>query len=198
MSTLSRAVREWSAEQNSILGLPPDCVANAGLFASLIHPDDRERVEQQYRRAYQAESGGVYDALFRIVRASDGAERWVQATGRVHFDPAGKPIRGVGTLADVTERRSTELALQARTAELETVLDTVPIAVWIAHDVEGRRISGNRAAVSRLRLAASDNLSLAAPMPERPRPFPRLQNGVELEPEATAAAGRPWRAHPQQ
>ena len=84
---------------------------------------------------------------------------------------------------DVTERRRTELALQARTAELETVLDTVPIAVWLAHDPDGRRISGNRAAASRLRLAATDNLSLAAPEPERPRHFRVYHDGVELAPE---------------
>ena len=52
---------------------------------------------------------------------------------------------------DVTERRRTELALQARTAELETVLDTVPISVWLAHDPEARRVTGNRAAAHRLR-----------------------------------------------
>jgi diguanylate cyclase (GGDEF)-like protein/PAS domain S-box-containing protein len=175
--------REWSQEQKAILGLPADCLADSALFTSLIHPEDRDRVSQQYGRAYDSVSGGTYQAQFRIFRARDGTERWVQATGRVHFDAAGNPIRGIGTLADVTERRRTELALQERTAELETVLDTVPIAVWLAHDQEARRITGNRAAAARLRLTAADNLSLVAPEGERPKHFQVYQDGEAARPE---------------
>mgnify|MGYP000956419127 CR=1 FL=1 len=125
-------------------------------YATLLVPDQDAGRSEQVR------------ALVRILRAGDGAERWVEARGRVYFDDAGRPVRDVGTLADVTERRRIELALQARTAELETVLDTVPIAVWLAHDVETRRITGNRAAANTLRLGATDNMSLAAPDAERP------------------------------
>ena len=90
----------------------------------------------------------------------------------------GWPSRSV--FRDVTERRRTEIALQARTAELETVMETVPVAVWLAHDREARRISGNRHAAQQLRLAPSDNLSLAAPATERPRHFRVYQDGLEL------------------
>jgi diguanylate cyclase (GGDEF)-like protein/PAS domain S-box-containing protein len=85
---------------------------------------------------------------------------------------------------DVSERRRTELALHARTAELETVLETVPIAVWLAHDREGRRrITGNRYAAEQLRLTRGDNLSLAAPAAERPRHFRVYRDGVEVPPD---------------
>ena len=298
----------WSDEQKAILGLAPDRQADHALFASLIHPDDRNWVIERYRRAYAPASGGRYRAQFRIRRADDGAERWVEATGRVHFDELGRPIRGVGTLADVTERRRavealkeseeryralvetgpdavlahvegiiilanrqaaelfgvddaaaligraifdlvaeesiglaqertaalrspgdrlepaqltyrrldgspfvveaaaaavaidgrlamqvvfrdvterrrTEIALQARTAELETMMETVPVAVWLAHDREARRITGNRHGATQLRLAPSDNLSLAAPPAERPRHFRVYRDGLEVPPE---------------
>ena len=107
----STGVRDWSPEQKSILGLPPESVADPALFASLIHPEDRDRVVRAYRRAYDVDGGGHYRAQFRITRANDRAERWIEATGRVHFDETGKPVRGVGTLADVTEWRRTHIAL---------------------------------------------------------------------------------------
>lgn len=297
--------RRWSDELKRILGLPLDCQPGTSLFASVIHPADRERVEAQYQHAYDVRSGGQYRAQFRILRPRDQDERWVETTGRIHFDEAGRPVRGVGTLADITERRRTvaalqeseeryralieagpdavlvhrqgeiilanhaagtlfgaadpqrllgrsvfelmmpeslelararlgelrdagdrvdpaefvyrrldgspfvveaagacvqldgrlaiqsafrdtterrrtERALQARTAELETLLDTVPVSVWVAHDDEGRRISGNRAASARLRLGTADNLSLSAPEGERPRHFRVFRQGVAV------------------
>ena len=65
--------------------------ADHALFASLIHPDDRDWVVERYRRAYEPAGGGRYRAQFRIRRADDGAERWVEATGRVHFDEPRPP-----------------------------------------------------------------------------------------------------------
>ena len=175
--------RQWSDEHKAILGLPANCMPDQDLFASLIHAEDRESVGRAYDRAYDVASGGRFKAQFRILRARDGAVRWVEATGRLHFDEAGQPVRAVGTLADITERRCTELALQARTAELETFLETVPIAVWLAHDTECRRITGNPAAAGRLRLGTADNLSLAAPELERPRHFRILRHGAVVPPD---------------
>ncbi|HEX6015567.1 MAG TPA: PAS domain S-box protein, partial [Geminicoccaceae bacterium] len=300
--------RRWSDEQKAILGLPPDTRPDHGLFVSLIHPDDRAWVVERYRRAYEPAGGGRYQAEFRVIRAADGAERWVEATGRVFFDRAGRPTRGVGTLVDVTERRRAvealkeseeryralvdtapdavyahqdgvivlanrqaaalfgaehpgalvgrsvfglvdeaslplarartaaltvpgaraelaeltyrrldgtpfaveaaaaavqvegrlvvqvvfrdvtarkraEAALQARTAELETVMETVPVAVWLAHDPDDRRITGNRHAAELLRLAPVENQSLSAPEGQRPAHFRVLKDGRELPPD---------------
>ena len=305
---LISGTRRWSDEFKAILGLPPEARPDQELFAALIHPEDRDWVNERYRRAYESEGGGHYRAEFRILRAGDGAERWVEATGRVLFDEAGRPTRGVGTLADITERRRTseavreseeryralvetspdavyahqdgvivlanrqaaalfgadspatllgrpvftlvdetslplardrtaslttpgaraelaeltyrrldgtpfaveaaaaavlvegrlviqvvfrdvtlrrraELALQARTTELETVMETVPVAVWLAHDAQGRRITGNRCAAELLRMPPTANQSLGAPDQERPSHFRVLKDGRELRPD---------------
>ncbi len=41
---------------------------------------------------------------FRILRRSDGVERWVRTEGRIQRDTAGRAIRGTGIIADITER----------------------------------------------------------------------------------------------
>ncbi|MBN8996314.1 MAG: PAS domain-containing protein [Rhizobiales bacterium] len=104
--------RQWSPEFLAILGLPPETGPDQEVFASLIHPDDAERVLALYSRAYSSPDDPTYQAEFRIRRADDGAERWVVTTGRVYFSPAGKPLRGVGTLRDVDARRRMEEALR--------------------------------------------------------------------------------------
>ena len=100
--------RQWSPEFKAICGLPIEAEADSELFSSLIHPLDRDRVNELYRRAYASPGDAAYEAEFRICRADDAVERWVVSTGRVYFDAAGKPLRGIGTLRDIDERRRSE------------------------------------------------------------------------------------------
>jgi PAS domain S-box-containing protein len=65
-------------------------------------------------------------------------------------------------------RRDAADALRSRTLELETVLATVPAAVWFTYDLDGRNISGNRQAAAWLRLPERANLSIVAQAQERP------------------------------
>jgi PAS domain S-box-containing protein len=105
-------VRHWSAQFRAILGLPEEIEPDDRLFASLIHPSDRDRIDEMYRRVYAGENGGGYAAEFRIRRADDGARRWVSARGRVFFDGDGRPTRGIGALYDITTRKQAEEALK--------------------------------------------------------------------------------------
>jgi PAS domain S-box-containing protein len=103
--------RNWSKEFRSICGLPDDLQADPDFFATLIHPDDRDWVYDRYRAAYQPSGDGRYEVECRIVRYDDGAERWVLIKGQISFDSQGKPVRGVGTLLDVTDQKRTAAAL---------------------------------------------------------------------------------------
>jgi PAS domain S-box-containing protein len=109
--------RSWSEEFHRIMGVEPDHPADAAFFSSLIHPEDREEVERLYAEAYASPDNGRYVAEFRIRRHNDGAERWVRTEGRVTFGADGRPVRGTGTLLDITERRQIEAELEARVAE---------------------------------------------------------------------------------
>ena len=53
--------------------------------------------------------GAPYDIEHRIVVAQSASSRsqlkWVRERAEVTFDASGKPLEGVGTVQDVTERR---------------------------------------------------------------------------------------------
>ena len=76
----------------------------------------------------------------------------------------------------------TENLLRQNVEEMQTLLETLPIGVFIAHDADCRRITGNRSASELLRMSAGDNLSKSAEPGQAPTHFRVCRNGIELAP----------------
>lgn len=74
----------------------------------LVHPDDRSRVGHEVRTALDGGSD-IWSSCFRLSR-SDGSYAWVEDRASIVRDPAGKAIRMVGCLKDV----SGEVEMEAR------------------------------------------------------------------------------------
>jgi len=79
-------------------------------FLARVHPDDRAMVDEAHRTALAG--SGVLTFDYRILRASDGAERWLSSTGEVEFGADGKAMRVLGAVYDITERKEMESALR--------------------------------------------------------------------------------------
>ncbi len=77
-------------------------------------------------------------------------------------------------------RREIAGEVELQKARLQTVLETVPAAVWFTFDTDGRQATGNRRACELLRIDSASNASLSAPPDERPVHFHAFQNGVEM------------------
>ena len=72
---------------------------------------------------------------------------------------------------------------RTRSDELSVLLDTVPVAVYITHDPQALKITGNRLSYEWLRIPVGTNFSKSAPEGERPEMFKLFKNGVEIQPE---------------
>jgi PAS domain S-box-containing protein len=89
---------------------------------------------------------------------------------------------------DITAHKAAQEALRhseererARARELETLMDAVPAAVWVANDRECARLSGNRTSYELLRMATGVNVSQTGPEHERPRHFRVLRGGSAID-----------------
>ena len=82
-----------------------------------VHPDDRDRVEQEIGRALS--SPGVTQIEHRHVR-KDGVVIWIQSRPRLAFDPVtGKPNAVTDVMRDVTAQKAAEAELIVARAAAE-------------------------------------------------------------------------------
>ena len=137
-------------------------------------------------RALRAEPA-LRDVPVILLSARAGAEATAEGLDAGADDYLVKPFSARELLSRVSAnivmarvRRESAEALRARTAELETLIETVPVAVWFTHDKEARRTSGNRTAAQVLRMDAAANPSLTAPLGEWPEHFRALREGTEV------------------
>jgi diguanylate cyclase (GGDEF)-like protein/PAS domain S-box-containing protein len=74
-------------------------------FLRCVHREDRESIREAFDRACRERTSCEID--HRIVR-SDGTERIVHQQAEVTADESGKPMRMIGTIQDITERKRAE------------------------------------------------------------------------------------------
>jgi PAS domain S-box-containing protein len=120
----------WSDEHFRVLSLDPGGVeAGTDLLFELTHPDDRGRV-QAYWEQLLIDPRRAPDTLeFRVQRA-DGAERIVQLRTSVAEGQEGRKL--IGTIQDVSERRRTQMALEASERRYRALVEQVPAIVYTA------------------------------------------------------------------
>ena len=71
----------------------------------VVHPEDREQVRRRKRQILEQEE--QYQLTYRIRRPS-GEVRWVMDRGQVERDRAGKALRVIGVLLDITDLKAAE------------------------------------------------------------------------------------------
>lgn len=104
----------WDAKASEMFGVTPGGEESLETFYSCLHPADRKRVKDTWR--YQLEHRLPYNVEYRTVWP-DGTICYIHALGSGYYDETGKPLRMVGVVFDVTQRRQAEherLALSGR------------------------------------------------------------------------------------
>ena len=111
----------WSPTLREICGLSTDEPASLDGYIQLIHPDDRDAIVAAVRRAHDPAGDGLYRVEHRLLRRN-GTVRWVSLQSRTYFEgegPARTPVRTVGAMVDMTERKQAEEVLSRLNETLE-------------------------------------------------------------------------------
>lgn len=107
----------WSDEVYRIFGFAPQQFGvDYKAFLQAVHPEDRQFVDAQIRAAL--EQTHPYSIDHRIVR-TDGTVHYVHEQAEVLCNEEGQPVRMLGTVQDITERKQAEEELRRSNTDLE-------------------------------------------------------------------------------
>lgn len=111
----------WTDEIYRIFGKTPQSfAATYPAFLESIYPDDREMVIEAVN-ASVADPDVPYSIEHRVLR-TDGTIRYVFERGRVYYNDAGKPVRMIGTVHDITDRKLADQELRLYRDHLEELV----------------------------------------------------------------------------
>jgi hypothetical protein len=120
----------WSKFARQHFGLSPDAEVSYDTFQRALHPADRDRATQTLQNALRYENGGDYADEYRTLGIEDSQERWLASRGRVFFDAQTQPVRFVGVILNITERKRLEQQL----LQAQKIESVGRLAGSIAHD----------------------------------------------------------------
>lgn len=108
--------------------LADGALSKTELINTAVHPDDRESLELKLTESMV--QGSAYQAVYRICRHDNGQWRWIEANGQVEFAADGMPLRLVGILKDITDRKQAEQDLRTAEERLRLALNAARMVVW--------------------------------------------------------------------
>lgn len=105
-----------------------------------VHPDDFSWVMQAVQE-YLDRKTPYFIAEYRM-RCKDGSYKWILGRGQAVWDEIGAPVRMVGSLTDISDRKYSEEALKASEARFRHLCACSPVGIFLA-DAEGRCLYAN-------------------------------------------------------
>ncbi len=119
----------WSDEVWALYGLAPhSCEPCIAAWLDIVYLPDREPARKMIAEA--AQKGVELNVEFRVIEDS-GSSRWLLVRGRPICDEDGRPVRYVGIVMDINERKRTEAAL----LQSEKLASVGRMATTIAHEI---------------------------------------------------------------
>ncbi|MFN4088765.1 MAG: PAS domain-containing sensor histidine kinase [Alphaproteobacteria bacterium] len=138
-----------SEHLRGILGVGPDeDIQRWGWWVDQIHPDDLDGYRAALRR-HRHGAGGLFAWEYRV-RHRDGTWRWLLDRAVSRRDSAGRVVRFVGSVSDITDRKNMEIELKAAHAaveeknlQIQVALDNISQGLTM-FDARGRLVLYNR------------------------------------------------------
>lgn len=135
MHSIGEGIWEWDCIANVLTGSPrfwailgesvPTQPLSIELLLKRVHPDDHALLEAAMHPHLQTRS--PYGTEIRM-RHRAGHDVWIRSRGHAIWDAQGNPLRMVGTIEDISDRKAHELAL-ARQAQRERTFSEVSNAI---------------------------------------------------------------------
>jgi len=129
--TLNISNNCWESSEilNSIFGIEPTYVKTIESWSKLVHPE-WSKIMLDYFLNEVIGKKKMFDKEYKIIRQNDNTERWVHGIGKLEFDNNKNPIKMIGAILDITERKQAEELLLRYTLLLEESQEIAKVGGW--------------------------------------------------------------------
>ncbi|ERT09390.1 sensory box protein [Lyngbya aestuarii BL J] len=134
-----------------------------------------------YRYIQVVETGQPHN--IEILYDADGITGWFHNMAVKLEDGVAVSFNDISDRKQAEEAlRDSEAAAKARAEELETLMEAVPAAIWIAHDRHCHQMSANLTAYELMRMSPGEITTATSPDGKNYLPFKQQRNGKEIPP----------------
>ncbi|HEY9710687.1 MAG TPA: PAS domain-containing protein, partial [Oculatellaceae cyanobacterium] len=116
---------DWNDNHARLLGLVPGEVESSyQAWRDRVHPEDIHRIEQAVTAALATHTD--FEAEYRVIYPN-GSIHWLVGRGRGIYNAAGQPVRMLGVILDISDRKLAEAAsiLEERNRMAREIHDTL-------------------------------------------------------------------------
>ena len=127
---------------------PEEWLADIDLWERMIHPEDRERVLEEYTRTYKANQPSISE--YRII-TRDGRIIWVSDETRLIRDEKGNPLFWQGVMVDITRRKQAEEEIRRVQQRMEMLVTSSTVMLYTSNafdDFDATFVSDNIYAIT--------------------------------------------------
>ncbi|MDM8538383.1 PAS domain S-box protein, partial [Desulfobacterales bacterium HSG17] len=87
-----------------------------------FHPEDRSIAEKEYLNSIEKKNKFDFEARILL---NDGGIKYIQIMGQTEYDHAGNPIRTIGMILDITERKNAEMEIKSSDSKHNKMLANI-------------------------------------------------------------------------
>ena len=123
------------------------------LWFRIIYPEDRKMVREKFFAFMHSKKETSFTLDYRITRKDRNNVKqvvWVSTTGVAVRSSAGKVLRLVGSVGDITEKKRAESRLKASEIRFRSIAEAHPVPVLIATLNEGEIVYASQGTVTAL------------------------------------------------
>lgn len=117
----------WSEQTFAIMGFAPGDPTYTS-WRDRVLPEDVERLEATIRQSH--ENRMPFKCEYRIIHP-DRSIHWILARGQTLYDEADRPVRMLGVVVDISDRKQLEIALRKSEERYRQIVETATEGIWI-------------------------------------------------------------------